>query len=172
MAKTSQKNCEASRQRFIALNKSRAIHNMTDTPTWLTWKAIHSRCKDPNASGYKRYGGRGITICERWKEFMKFYDDMGKRPIGKTIDRINNDGNYEPSNCRWATPSEQAKNRIMPKRGPYKNSKSGYVGVYWNKETNNWRASKKIADKMIHIGMFNSIEEARDAYVRHNSGDR
>lgn len=76
-----------------------------------SWEAMTSRCNNPNHISYKDYGGRGITICERWSEFDNFLWDMGERPIGKTLDRIDVNGNYEPSNCRWATPLEQNQNK-------------------------------------------------------------
>jgi hypothetical protein len=68
------------------------------------------RCRNENNKNYKNYGGRGISVCERWYSFENFYADMGDRPENLSIDRINNDGNYEPGNCRWATHKEQMNN--------------------------------------------------------------
>jgi hypothetical protein len=80
-------------------------------PLYTTWTDMHQRCRNPNAPDYKNYGGRGITICARWYDFAAFAADMGERPAGHTLDRRNVNGNYEPSNCRWATSAQQAANK-------------------------------------------------------------
>lgn len=86
------------------------------TPTYRTWQHMISRCHSPTSDNYPNYGGAGIVVCERWRaSFENFLADMGERPEGKTLDRVIGSKGYEPSNCRWATPGEQAQNTTRAK---------------------------------------------------------
>lgn len=87
-------------------------HGLSKTPTYHTWKRMRQRCSNRSNKKYYRYGGRGITVCKRWNKYENFLEDMGERPGDDlSLDRIDNDGNYEPSNCRWATQKVQQNNR-------------------------------------------------------------
>jgi len=95
-------------------NRCRADSNPSKrkrTPEYNTWKGVRQRCNNKNDPAYKHYGGRGIKVCKRWDDYELFLKDMGHRPSTRhSIDRIDNDGNYQPDNCRWATLSEQRRN--------------------------------------------------------------
>lgn len=86
-------------------------HGMGASREYNTWRTMIKRCQDPRVWNFHRYGGRGIRVCERWQKFENFYADMGEKPTDLQLDRINNDGNYEPGNCKWSTAKEQANNR-------------------------------------------------------------
>jgi hypothetical protein len=97
---------------------SHITHGVSDRsiPEYRVWAAIKERCGNPNNRSYQDYGARGIKMCERWNDFAAFLEDMERKPTEQhTIDRIDNDGNYEPGNCRWATRTQQARNKSTTK---------------------------------------------------------
>ena len=91
--------------------KHNDAHRGQQTSEYRTWAAMIQRCTNPNNRNYPDWGGRGIKVCKRWRDFRKFLHDMGRRPHDLLLERIDNYGNYKPSNCKWATRSEQNKNR-------------------------------------------------------------
>jgi len=109
-------------------------HGMKKTPIYRSWSCMLSRCTNKKLSGYKNYGGRGITVCKRWYDFKNFYEDMGDRPKDCTLDRIDNDKGYCKENCRWATLEQQSMNKrntIMIKGKSLKDM-SRKLGVSYN----------------------------------------
>jgi len=141
------------------LKKERAheintTHGMCGTPEYTAWQGMLKRCYNPNNTSYKNYGGRGISVHERWLRFENFYDDIGPKPSpDHSLDRIDNDGNYEPSNIRWATRTEQNRNQRIRS-----DNKMGVCGVcpmngkYW--------AYISVNHKRKHLGYFTKLKEA------------
>lgn len=103
------KSCGCMTREIISMSRTR--HAMTDTPTWKSWKSMLDRCLLKAHKSFPAYGGRGITVCKEWFEFEQFYADMGDRPAGTTLGRIDNERGYEKGNCRWETFGQQANNR-------------------------------------------------------------
>ncbi len=103
--------------------RSYKIHNKSGTSTYNIWKGMKFRCSSAKNKDYKYYGARGIKVCDRWQKFSNFCQDMGERPPGYSLDRIDFNGNYEPSNCRWATATEQNRNKRRCIHCPHCNGK-------------------------------------------------
>lgn len=98
---------------YIPHNKKTSLRG---TSIYNIWKAMRQRCMNKNSFDYKWYGGRGITICDRWNVFNNFFEDMGHKPEGKSLDRIDNDFGYSPENCKWSTQKEQVNNSRVVKK--------------------------------------------------------
>lgn len=131
-------------------------------PLYTTWSNMFSRCENPNDNSYRNYGGRGIKVCKRWYEFKDFLRDMGAKPSPRhSIERINTDGDYEPSNCKWATRSEQMLNRRK-----FSNNSSGTTGVV--RQGNGWQARIDIEGVRHIIGYYKTKREAVTARKKFN----
>lgn len=118
------------------------------------WSAMIQRCTNPNNPAWPRYGGRGITVCDEWRKFESFYRDMAPRPVGKSLDRINNDSGYSKENCRWATLEQQANNRRLSKM-----NRTGIAGIAIRRETKMFRVYTYRRGQK-NIGHFKSLDDA------------
>lgn len=137
----------------------RRSHGMSGTPTYEVWCDMRRRCENPRTKSYPNYGGRGIKVCKRWHKFENFLADMGERPgAGYEIDRINNDGDYKPTNVRWTNDGRaQTRNRRKPKDGTAK-----YRGV--DRTEHGWRARIAIDGTTRYLGTFKTERDAALAY--------
>jgi len=117
---------------------------------------MKTRCYNSNYNQSEYYSGRGIVVCDRWRNsFANFFEDMGKRPEGFSLDRIDNDGNYEPGNCRWADRTTQGRNRRK-----FKNNTSGITGVSYDASNGYWKSHIAVYKNKIQLGSFKTKEEA------------
>jgi len=135
--------------------KQAVKHNKRHTKEYNIWSAMKQRCKNPKTEYFNLYGGRGISVCERWESFKNFYEDMGECPEGMSLDRIDVDGDYEKSNCRWVTNSQQSFNTRKSK-----NNTSGKTGVLFHKASGKWIAKITKNGEHKHLGVFDSKEDA------------
>lgn len=140
-----------------------AEHGMTHAPEYTAWCHMKARCTNAGTPKYADYGGRGITVCGEWIDsFEAFYSDMGPRPNARyTLERRDVEQGYSPDNCYWATRQTQAINRRLQN-----NNTSGYRGVSYDKKRDKWAANIGIKNRMIHLGRFETAEEAAIAYDR------
>ena len=137
-------------------------HGMTDTPTYMSWISARARCRYKKSISYPYYGGKGIDICDRWYDsFENFLKDMGERPEGTTLDRIEGSKDYYPENCRWATLVEQSSNRRHTSP-----CTSKYRGVSYKKTNGKWLStlSGYNNSKSFYVGTFDTDIEAALAY--------
>ncbi len=139
-------------------------HGMKNTPEWHSWSAMLSRCRNPNATGYDRYGGRGIRVAKRWEKFENFYADMGPRPSkAHSLDRKDSNGHYKPDNCRWASRTEQANNRRDSAIVVYHGEQMP-LHVAWTKSGSH--VSKREVRRRMRFGW--TVERALDTPVHHD----
>lgn len=138
------------------IKRSYEKHGLRNTPEYNSWWGMKDRCYGKNRISYKNYGGKGITVCDRWlNSFQNFLDDMDERPSSKhSLDRIDNNKSYFPDNCRWATRSEQQANQ-----GRRIDNKSGHRGIFYYKPYKKWMV--KVGKKF--IGYYATLDEAIEA---------
>lgn len=131
-------------------------HKLSKTTEYRSWGQMKARCYNKKHHAHARYGGRNITVCERWaNSFENFIEDMGQKPTSKhSLDRVNPNGNYEPSNCRWADHNEQAMTR---------RHSNPYVGVYFERSKKSWRATLQYNGKRVLYKRFKDFDDALKA---------
>ena len=142
-------------------------HGLSNKSSYTTWTSMKARCYNKNTEAYKYYGGRGITICGHWLEsFENFYNDMGDKPKGKSIDRVDNNKGYSASNCKWSTPEEQNQN----KRGWSKETTSRYKGVSYRGDRGHYRGIITFNNKLFYVGSFDNEYDCHVAVENKRKG--
>ena len=138
--------------------KNRKKHGQSKTATYTVWENMKTRCLNPKHIHFKYYGGRGITVCERWLSFENFYLDMGERPTGTTLDRVNGDLGYYAENCRWVEAVYQTRNKKMQS-----NNTTGTTGVFYDKSKSSyivtWSEEKKQRSKSFSVNRYGGKEQ-------------
>lgn len=135
------------------------------TPAYHTWQHVISRCTNPNSDRWRWYGAKGVRVCERWKVFENFLSDMGERPLGTTLGRFGDVGDYEPKNCAWMTKQQQTTTSRLHDKANI-DSGTGVKGVSWDAARQLFRAQIRIAGKQTFLGRFASVEEAKAAHQK------
>ena len=150
------------------LRRSIIRNGLVVTKEYYAWRAMRQRCNNPNNSKYMYYGGKGIQVCQRWKEFPVFLSDMGMAPTPKhSIDRIDRHGNYEPSNCRWATQLQQSQNSDSAKQFTHKGktltvrewekSLGLSVGALWHRLDDGWALDRALTTSNVSDNRIRSM---------------
>lgn len=135
-------------------------HGLSHSNTYRSWAGMIQRCTNPNNPRYKDWGGRGITVCQRWFMFINFYIDMGEKPHGTTLDRKDNSRGYSKANCEWATPKQQATHRRP--QTLKKNNTTGFNGIAPYRD-GRWRAYYYVGSVQHHVGYFLTVPQAQRA---------
>lgn len=147
-----------SRETTSKLNKT---HGKSKSKLYGIWKAMLDRCENPLNKNYHNYGGRGIKVCDRWKNIDNFISDVGQQPGKLSLDRIDNEGNYEPSNCRWADRSVQNINKRVSNA-----NKLGIKGIHFEARTKKYFVQIVLKRKITFIGRFSRLEDAIAARLK------
>lgn len=130
-------------------------HRLSSHPLYHTWENMRQRCYNSKHTAYKWYGARGIKICERWNNFANFVADVGEKPPGTTLDRKDNNGDYEPDNVRWADQVEQIRNSRIRET-----NRTGTKGVWFNRKVGTYQAFIRAEGRRIYLGSFPSLDKA------------